>query len=67
MQGDALAVYSPEAHAALELLLQQFFWATTWVALSFWLSLGLASGLAFQRWLQPELMASFKDTGLVAA
>ena len=67
LQGDALAAYSPEAHAALELLLQQFFWATTWVALSFWLSLGLASGLAFQRWLQPKLMASFKDTGLVAA
>ena len=66
LQTDALAAYSPEAHAALALLLQQFFWATTWVALSFWLSLGLACGLVFQRWLQPLLIANFKSEGLVA-
>ena len=67
LQGDALAGYNPQARASMEQLLQQFFWATTWVALSFWLSLGLACGLVFQRWLQPELMANFKGSGLEAA
>ena len=59
LQGDPLASYSSEAHAALEQLLQQFSLATTWVALSFWLSMGLACGLVFQRWLQPVLVATF--------
>ena len=59
LQGDSLAGYSPEAHAALEQLLKQFFWATTWVALSFWFSMALACGQVFQRWLQPVLVASF--------
>ena len=67
LHGDALAGFNPEAHAALAQLLQQFAWATTWIALSFWLSLGLACGLAFQRWLQPVLMANFKGAGLEAA
>ena len=59
-QGDALAGYSPQAHAAVDQLIQQFFWATTWVALSFWLSIGLACGLVFQRWLQPVLTEIFE-------
>lgn len=67
LQGDALAGYSPQAQASLRQLVQQFFWATTWVALSFWLSMGLACGLAFQRWLQPVLMANLKRAGLEAA
>lgn len=67
LQGDPLAGFSPEARAALEQLVQQFVWATTWVALSFWLSMGLACGLAFQRWLQPVLMVNFKGAGLEAA
>ncbi len=66
VHGDTLAGFNPEAHAALEQLVQQFVWATTWVALSFWLSMGLACGLAFQRWLQPVLMANFKVSGLEA-
>jgi hypothetical protein len=48
-------------------MVQQFAWATTWVAVSFWLSMGLACGLAFQRWLQPVLMANFTGTELGAA
>ena len=67
LQGNALAGYSPQAHAAVEQLVQQFFWATTWVALSFWLSMGLACGLVFQRWLQPVLMENFKGEGLGTA
>ena len=67
LQGDPLAGFSPDAHAALAQLVQQFAWATTWVALSFWLSMGLACGLAFQRWLQPVLMVNFKGAGLEAA
>ncbi len=67
LQGDALAAYSPEARVALTQLLQQFFWATTWVALSFWLSMGVACGLVFQRWLQPILAANFTSGRLEAA
>ena len=63
LQADALAGFNPVAHAALVQLVKDFAWATTWVALSFWLSMGLTCGLAFQRWLQPMLMASFKGTG----
>jgi len=59
LQGDALAGFSAEAHAALEQLGHQFVWATTWVALSFWVSMGLACGLAFQRWLRPALLEVF--------
>ena len=66
-QGDALAGYSPQAHAAVKQLAQQFFWATTWVALSFWLSIGLACGLVFQRWLQPVLTEIFETDRLGTA
>jgi cobalt transporter subunit CbtA len=59
LQGDALAGFSPTAHAALGQLAQKFGWATTWVALSFWGSMGLVCGIAFQRWLQPGLVAAF--------
>ena len=59
LEGDALVGFNPEAHAALERLAQQFVWATTWVALSFWLCLGVGCGFAFQRWLQPMLMGHF--------
>jgi cobalt transporter subunit CbtA len=57
LQGDALAGFGPEAHAALEQLGAQFIWATTWVSLSFWVSMGLAGGWAFQRWVRPALLA----------
>jgi predicted cobalt transporter CbtA len=57
LRGDALAGFSPEAHAALEQLGTQFIWATTWVSLSFWVCLGLAGGWAFQRWIRPALLA----------
>jgi predicted cobalt transporter CbtA len=67
LQGDALAGFNPIAKAALGQMVQQFAWATTWVAVSFWLSMGLACGLAFQRWLQPVLMANFTGTELGAA
>jgi len=56
LQGDALAGYDANAHAALEQLGHQFVWATTWVALSFWGSMGLVAGLAFERWLRPALL-----------
>jgi cobalt transporter subunit CbtA len=57
LQGDALAGFGPEAHAALEQLGTQFIWATTWVSLSFWVCMGLAGGWAFQRWVRPALLA----------
>jgi len=42
----------------------QFIWATTWVALSFWASMGLVGGLAFQRWVQPSFLAVLKGAGV---
>jgi cobalt transporter subunit CbtA len=67
LQGDALAGYGVEAHAALAQLGTQFIWATTWVALSFWITMGLACGLAFQRWLRPVLLATFERAKPVTA
>ncbi|MFC5523646.1 CbtA family protein [Polaromonas jejuensis] len=60
LNGDPLAGFSAEAHAALEQLGTQFIWATTWVSLSFWASMGLVCGAAFQRWLRPVLEATFE-------
>jgi cobalt transporter subunit CbtA len=66
-QGDALAGFGAEAHAALEQLGAQFIWATTWVSLSFWASMGVVGGLAFQRWLRPALLAMLERSGAVSA
>lgn len=67
LQGDALLGFEPEAHAALEKLGKQFIWATTWVALSFWACMGVACGLAFERWLRPVLLATFEHNKPVTA
>ena len=72
LQGDALTGFGAEARAALEQLGGQFIWATTWVALSFWVSMGVVGGLAFHRWVRPSLMAvltgaSVADAGTVNA
>lgn len=67
LQGDTLAGFNPQSHAAMELLAQQFVWATTWVALSFWLCMGVACGFAFERWLQPVLMSRFRSSTLEGA
>jgi cobalt transporter subunit CbtA len=60
---DPLAGFQGEAQAVLRELGTQFIWATTWISLSFWLCLGVASGLAFQRWVQPALRATFGLAG----
>lgn len=69
---DPLAGFSGEAQETLRQLGTQFIWATTWVSLSFWVSMGLAGGLAFQRWLRPALLAVLQradapETGAVQA
>ncbi|WP_394790633.1 CbtA family protein [Rhodoferax sp.] len=53
--GDALAGFSADAHAQMALLETRFFWATTWLSLSFWAGLGLLGAVAFGRWVQPLL------------
>lgn len=60
---DPLAGFSGEAQASLRVLGQQFIWATTWVSLSFWLSMAVAGGLAFQRWVRPALLAKLARPG----
>jgi cobalt transporter subunit CbtA len=60
---DPLSGFQGEAQAVLRDLGTQFVWASTWVSLSFWLCMGVASGLAFQRWVQPALRAAFGSTG----
>jgi cobalt transporter subunit CbtA len=60
---DPLAGFQGEAQAVLRDLGTQFVWATTWVSLSFWLCMGAASGLAFQRWVQPALRTTFGVAG----
>ena len=60
---DPLAGFQGEAQATLRDLGTQFVWATRWVSVSFWVLMGLASGLAFQRWLQPALRATLGNSG----
>lgn len=64
---DPLAGFSGEAQATLRHLGSQFIWATTWVSLSFWLCMGLAGGFAFQRWVQPALLAMLQRATAPAA
>ena len=52
---DPLAGFQGEAQATLRDLGAQFVWATTWVSLSFWGCMGLATGLVFPRWVKPVL------------
>jgi cobalt transporter subunit CbtA len=60
ISADPLAGFSGAAQVQLRELGTQFIWATTWVSLSFWVSLGLVCGAAFQRWLRPVLEATFE-------
>lgn len=66
LEGDALAGFGPEAHAALEQLSAQFIRATTWLALSFWVSMGLVGGLAFKRWVAPSICAALPGANAIA-
>lgn len=54
---DPLAGFSGEAQVALRQLGTQFIWATTWVSLTFWAFIGVVTGLMFQRWLRPLVVA----------
>lgn len=54
---DPLAGFTGESQAALRQLGDEFIWATTWLSLSFWVSMGVVAGLAFQRWLSPAVAA----------
>ena len=62
ISADPLAGFSGAAQAQLRELGTQFIWATTWVSLSFWASMGLVCGAAFERWLRPLLQATFKPS-----
>ena len=64
---DPLAAFSGEAQATLRLLGTQFIWATTWVSLSFWASMAVVGGLAFQRWVRPALLAMLQRADVPAA
>jgi cobalt transporter subunit CbtA len=64
---DPLAGFSGAAQVQLRELGTQFIWATTWVSLSFWVSMGLVCAAAFQRWLRPVLEATFERSRPVAS
>lgn len=63
IMADPLAGFNGEAQSVLRDLGSQLVWATTWISLSFWLCMGLASGLAFQHWLQSQLRSALNPTG----
>lgn len=63
IMADPLAGFSGEAQVVLRQLGSQFVWATTWVSLSFWVSLGAVTGLTFQRWLRPAVAAMLERSG----
>ena len=60
---DPLASFSPAAQASLRDLSEQFVWATTWISLSFWISMAGVGGAAFERWLRPVMQTMLaRDT-----
>ena len=61
--GDPLAGFTGEAQTTLRQLGKAFVWATTWLSVSFWLGMGLVSGLVFQRWLRPTLEHALRPSG----
>ncbi|MGJ7581739.1 CbtA family protein [Variovorax sp. RHLX14] len=56
---DPFAGFSAEAQTALRALDAQFVIATTWISISFWVSMAVVCGLAFERWLRPVLADGF--------
>jgi cobalt transporter subunit CbtA len=64
---DPLVGFSVEAQTQLRQLGTKFIWATTWVSLSFWVSMGLVCGLVFRRWLRPTLASTFDRFGFAPA
>lgn len=60
---DPLGGFTGETQAMLRDLGEQFVWATTWLSLSFWLCMGLATGLTFQRWVLPTLRSTLSQAG----
>lgn len=67
LAADPLAGFDGEAHARLGQLSRDFVWATTWVSLSFWASLGGVGGWVFARWLKPLLVSLRAAVGPDAA
>ncbi len=69
IMADPLAGFTREAQVALRQLGSQFIWTTAWLSLSFWLSIGVLAGLAFQRWLHPAVAAVLErsDAGCAPA
>jgi cobalt transporter subunit CbtA len=60
---DPLASFSPAAQASLRDLSEQFVWATTWISLSFWISMAGVGGAAFEHWLRPAMQTMLaRDT-----
>lgn len=67
LNGDALAGFTGDAHAQLEVLGKQFIWATTWLSISFWGVMGLLCALAYPRWVKPVVTGYRPTPGLAAA
>lgn len=63
---DPLAGFTGEAQATLRRLGGDFVWATTWLSLGFWASLGAVGGPAFGRWLRPALERALNPAGATA-
>jgi cobalt transporter subunit CbtA len=62
LAGDPLAGHSAAEQVALRALGQQFIFTTHAIAVSLWLSLGLASGWAFVRWVQPQVANAVQNS-----
>lgn len=56
---DPFAGFGVEAQTALRALDAEFVRATTWISVSFWVSMAVVCGLAFERWLRPALAEGF--------
>ena len=65
--GDPLAGFSGAAHARMQQLARDFAWATTWVSLSFWITMAVAAALVFERWFRPALASAMGGSATASA
>lgn len=57
LQGNSLTGFSSDAHAALVQIGKKFIWVTHWLALMFWIAMGVVGGWTFHRWVRPNLQS----------
>jgi predicted cobalt transporter CbtA len=64
---DPFAAFGVEAQMALRALEMRFVLVTAWISVSFWVSMAVVCGFAFERWLRPVLADGFAHARATSA